>query len=156
MSALTGNPLNGQQIFTPMQHLKVGPCKVKIARDNFEIIGHENHPYMLLVKESIFISQQKPLLNKNKTSVPLYLFTWMPWILEWFLVIVDSVYVMSNDLYNQFALDDWCEQSKRTKNNGESFKQVSFLLELCCHYNSPTLLTASFIHHIQDVMSNDL
>ena len=74
VSALTGNPLNGQQIFTPMQHLKVGPCRVKIARDNFEIIGHEDHPYMLLVKESIFISQQKPLLNKHKTSVPLYLF----------------------------------------------------------------------------------
>ena len=74
VSALTGKPLNGMQVFAPMQHLKSGPCMVKISRDDFSIIGREEHPYMLQLKESIFISTLKPRLNNNVTSVPLHLF----------------------------------------------------------------------------------
>ena len=76
VSALTGNPLTGVQVFAPMQHVKSGACPVNsYSRDNFTIIGREANPYMLLVKESIFISTSKPNLNNNKTSVPIYLFS---------------------------------------------------------------------------------
>ena len=75
VSALTGKPLNGMQIYAPMQHLRTGSCMVRISRDDFEIIGREKTPYVLKLKESIFISQQKPVLNNNITSVPLHLFS---------------------------------------------------------------------------------
>ena len=76
VSALTGKPLTGMQVFTPMQHVKSGSCPVNsYSRDNFTIIGREPNPYMLLVKESICISTSKPNLSNNKTSVPIYLFS---------------------------------------------------------------------------------
>ena len=74
VSALTGKPLTGVQIFAPMQHLRSGSCMVKITRDDFTFIGREANPYVLQVKESIFISTLKPRLNNNQTSVPLHLF----------------------------------------------------------------------------------
>ena len=74
ISARTGQPLNGVQVFTPMQHVKSGACQAPVTRGSFEIIGREKDPYLLLVKESIFISKERPVLNNNKTSVPLHLF----------------------------------------------------------------------------------
>ena len=73
LSALTGEPLSGVQIYAPMQHVRK-ECRVKVARDNFNIIERKEQPYVLQIKESIFISQQKPQLNNNTTSVPLHLF----------------------------------------------------------------------------------
>ena len=90
------NPLTGVQVFAPMQHIKSGACPVNsYSRDNFTIIGREANPYMLLVKESIFISTSKPNLNNNKTSVPIYLFSpyWITRIF-WIFVIVYLKFVM--------------------------------------------------------------
>jgi hypothetical protein len=76
VSALTGKSLNGMQVFAPMQHVKSGCCPVhSYSRDNFSIIGREKNPYLLQVKESIFISTSKPQLNNNIVSVPLHLFS---------------------------------------------------------------------------------
>ena len=75
ISALTGRPLNGLQIFAPMQHVRSGTCIARPTRDDFTIIGREKNPYALQVKESIFISTSRPALNNNITSVPLHLFT---------------------------------------------------------------------------------
>ena len=77
ISALTGKPLNGLQIFTPLQHIKSGKCCASptISRDDFKILGREQHPYLLQLKESIFIYKLKPQLNNNIASVPLHLFT---------------------------------------------------------------------------------
>ena len=75
VSALTGKPLSGVEEFAPMQHIKSGSCPVNAySRDNFSIIGREQNPYLLKMKESIFISTTKPDLNNNIVSVPLYLF----------------------------------------------------------------------------------
>ena len=75
ISALTGKPLKGQLVFTPMKHVKSGCCPVgSYSRDNFCIIGREKNPYLLLVKESILISTSDCPLNNRKTSVPLHLF----------------------------------------------------------------------------------
>ena len=76
ISALTGKKLNGMQIFAPMQHAKSNSCEVtSYSRDDFTIIGREKNPYVLSMKESIFISTSKPQLNNNIVSVPLHLFS---------------------------------------------------------------------------------
>ena len=75
-SALTGKKLSGLQVYAPMQHMRSNSCPAaSMCRDEFKIIGREKNPYMLRVKESIFISTQKPQLNGNMTSVPMTLFT---------------------------------------------------------------------------------
>ena len=73
ISALTGKPLNGLQVFAPMLHTR--SCQgARISRDNFSIIGREKDPYMLQVKESILICTSRPHLNNNQVSVPIKLF----------------------------------------------------------------------------------
>jgi len=74
VSGLTGKPLNGMQIFAPMQHARAG-CHVRVSRDDFKIIGHEKDPYLLLLKESIVITTSRAQLNGNIASVPLHLFS---------------------------------------------------------------------------------
>ena len=76
ISALTGKPLSGCQIFAPLQHVKTAKCNPagpKVSRDDFEIIGHEKNKYLLQVKESILIKRDNPELNGTIASVPLYL-----------------------------------------------------------------------------------
>ena len=75
ISALTGKPLNGLQVFAPLSHVRSDCCSESIiSRDNFQIIGHEKDPYLVQVKESIIISSTRPALNNNVYSVPLNLF----------------------------------------------------------------------------------
>ena len=71
ISALTGKPLQGQQIFTPMSHARSCCPGTKISRQDFEVIGQEKDNYLLLLKEIILISTSKPSLNGKKTSVHL-------------------------------------------------------------------------------------
>ena len=73
ISALTGQRLNGLQVFSPMQHCKCCPG-ASISRDDFKIIGRDSNPYVLQVKESIFIKTKRPQLDNNMISVPLHLF----------------------------------------------------------------------------------
>ena len=77
LSALTGKPLSGVQVFAPLQHVKSAKCNPegpKVSRDDFEIIGYEKDRFLLQVKESILIKKNNPEINGNETSVPLYLF----------------------------------------------------------------------------------
>ena len=76
VSALTGKRLNGLQVFAPMQHVRSGSCGqvAGMSRDDFEIIGRDQNPYILQVKESILISTTRPDLNNNTVSVPIKLF----------------------------------------------------------------------------------
>ena len=75
VSALTGKPLSGLQIFAPMMHVRFdGDCPArKISREDFTIIGREKNNYLLQLKESILITRQRPALNANIASVPLSL-----------------------------------------------------------------------------------
>ena len=76
VSALTGKQLNGLQVFAPMQHVRSGSCEVtSMTCNDFSIIGRDENPYILQVKESILISTSKPQLNNNLVSVPIHLFT---------------------------------------------------------------------------------
>ena len=75
ISGLTGKSLNGMQVFPPLQHVRSQSCGFnRVNRGDFEIIGHENNFKLLQLKESILIKHQKPELNGNQTSVPVYLF----------------------------------------------------------------------------------
>ena len=76
ISALTGKPLCGLQVYPPLYHVKSGGCASPhgINRDEFEIIGRESNNYLLQLKESLFIYKHKPGLNANTMSVPLHLF----------------------------------------------------------------------------------
>ena len=77
ISALTGGPLCGLQVFAPLQHVKTAKCNPegpKVSRDSFEIIGKESDRYLLLIKESLFIKQFNPKLNANISCIPLHLF----------------------------------------------------------------------------------
>ena len=73
ISALTGEPLNGCQIYPPMQHTK-HTCQYQINRDDFKIIGTEKNHYLIRIKESLFIYKLKPRLNNTESSTRLYLF----------------------------------------------------------------------------------
>ena len=74
MSALTGKPPHGMQMFAPMQHARAG-CHERVKRKDFKIIGHEKDRFLLQVKESIIISTERTKLNGNLASVPLHLFS---------------------------------------------------------------------------------
>ena len=74
VSALTGKPLQGMQIYAPMQHVRNSCPGRRISREDFEIIGHEKNKYLVQLKESILIRTSRPRLNGNQTSVPLALF----------------------------------------------------------------------------------
>ena len=75
VSALTGKQTHGGQVYVPMQHVRSDSClATTVTRNDFDIIGREENPYMLQVKESILICTSKPQLNNNLTSVPIYLY----------------------------------------------------------------------------------
>ena len=64
------------QVFVPMQHMRSDSCsRDAMSREEFTIIGREKNPYLLTLKESIFICSEKPKLNGSMTSVPMSLFT---------------------------------------------------------------------------------
>ncbi len=74
VSALTGKRLNGLQVFAPMLHVRSNCQVASMSRDDFSIIGRDENPYILQVKESILISTSRPHLNNNIVSVPIKLF----------------------------------------------------------------------------------
>ena len=47
---------------------------IYLSFDNFSILGHENKNFLLEIKESFIIMTDKPSLNRNTSSTPLYLF----------------------------------------------------------------------------------
>ena len=49
-------------------------CKCDADLDNFKVIANESDTMRLKIKESLFIKRDKPSLNKNVYSTPLYLF----------------------------------------------------------------------------------
>ena len=42
--------------------------------DNFKVLATIDSDFHVNVKESLLISRDEPMLNKNETSLPLYLF----------------------------------------------------------------------------------
>ena len=53
-------------------------CNYLPSFDNFNILVHENKKFLLKIKESLLIMRDKPSLNRNISSAPLYLFDKVP------------------------------------------------------------------------------
>ena len=49
-------------------------CNHSASYDDFSILTHDNSKFLLELKESLLILRDKPSLNRNITSAPLYLF----------------------------------------------------------------------------------
>ena len=76
ISSLTGKQKSGCQVFAPMYHVQ-HKCSYEspiMEQGDYKIIGREDNPYLLRVKESIFIYKFRPDLNDNNACVPLELF----------------------------------------------------------------------------------
>ena len=72
VSRLTGKkvkPSNNSAICDHLLH-----CNFLPSFDNFSVLAHENKKYLLEIKESLLIMRDKPSLNRNINSAPLYLF----------------------------------------------------------------------------------
>ena len=72
VSSLTGKkvkPANSSAIFDRLLH-----CNFLPSFDNFCVLAHENKKYLLEIKESLLLMTDKPSLNRNINSAPLYLF----------------------------------------------------------------------------------
>ena len=72
ISALTGKPLVGLQVWSPMAHAKV--CNVTNTEKDFTILCTETNRSLLRIKESLFIFKCKPELNTMTESCKLHLF----------------------------------------------------------------------------------
>ena len=51
-------------------------CDHIVSIDDFKILATSDSDFHVKVKESLLASRDKPILNKNETSLPLYLFDW--------------------------------------------------------------------------------
>ena len=72
VSPLTGKkvkPSNNSAICHHLLH-----CNFLPSFDNFSVLVHANKKYLLEIKESLLIMRDKPSLNRNINSAPLYLF----------------------------------------------------------------------------------
>ena len=72
MSPLTGKKVklsNNNAICDHLLHRKFLP-----SFDYFSVLAHENKRCLLEIKESLLIMRDKPSLNRNINSAPLYLF----------------------------------------------------------------------------------
>ena len=71
MSSFTGKkvkPIKNSAVRDHLLH-----CNYSPSFDNFSILAHENKKVLLEIKESLLM-RDKPSLNRNISSTPLYLF----------------------------------------------------------------------------------
>ena len=73
VSALTGKTVKSHSQTSSVRHHML-LCNTVVSSENFTIIASSNSNFRLEIQESILIKFLKPELNKNVTSVPVYLF----------------------------------------------------------------------------------
>ena len=49
-------------------------CDQPVSFDDFKVLASINSEFHLKIKESLLISRDQPVLNKNEASLPLHLF----------------------------------------------------------------------------------
>ena len=72
VSPRTGKRVKGTLSTSVRDHML--DCDHRVAWEDFSIIGRESNHYLLETKESLFIKQDNPSLNRNKYSHRLFLF----------------------------------------------------------------------------------
>ena len=72
VSPLTGKKVKPSNNSAICDHLL--QCNFLASFDNFSVLVHKNKKHLLEIKESLLIMREKPSLNRNINSAPLYLF----------------------------------------------------------------------------------
>ena len=72
VSPFTGKKVKPIKNSVVLDHLL--HCNYSPSFDNFSILAHEKKRFLLEIKESLLIMRDKPWLNRNISSAPLYLF----------------------------------------------------------------------------------
>ena len=49
-------------------------CDQPVSFDKFKVLASSNSEFHSKIKESLLISRDQPILNRNEASLPLYLF----------------------------------------------------------------------------------
>ena len=52
-------------------------CNYSPTFEDFSVLCHDNKKYLLELKESLLIMRDRPSMNRNVRSAPLYLFEWV-------------------------------------------------------------------------------
>ena len=74
VSPLTGKKSKSKMSMAVKEHMLL--CHNVVFIDGFKILATSDSDFNVKVKESLLISRDEPILNKNETSLPLYLFDW--------------------------------------------------------------------------------
>ena len=74
VSPLTGKKVKPSNNSAICDHCNLLHCNFLPSFDNFSVLAYENKKYLLEIKESLLIMRDKPSLNRNINSAPLYLF----------------------------------------------------------------------------------
>ena len=72
VSPLTGKKLKAKTTTAIKDHMLF--CGHLVSLEGFKILASSNSEFHLKIKESLLISRDKPELNRNEKSLPLYLF----------------------------------------------------------------------------------
>ena len=72
VSPLTGKKLKSKKSTTVKDHMFF--CDHIVSIDDIKILATSDSDFHVKVKESLLISRDELILNKNETSLPLYLF----------------------------------------------------------------------------------
>ena len=72
VSPLTGKKSKTKKTTAIKDHMLF--CDHVVSLEDFKILASSNSEFHLKIKESLLISRDKPELNRNEKSLPLYLF----------------------------------------------------------------------------------
>ena len=72
LSPLTGKKSKTKKTTAIKDHMLF--CDHVVSLEDFKILASSNSEFHLKIKESLLISCDKPELNRNEKSLPLYLF----------------------------------------------------------------------------------
>ena len=72
VSSLTGKNPNAKTTTAIKDHILL--CDHVVSLKDFKVLASSNSEFHLTIKKSLLIARDKPELNRNEKSLPLYLF----------------------------------------------------------------------------------
>ena len=72
ISPLTNKRFKSRKSTAVKDHMLI--CDQPVSFDDFKVLASSNSEFHLKIKESLLISRDQPVLNKNEASLPLHLF----------------------------------------------------------------------------------
>ena len=72
ISPLTNKRSKSRKSAAVKEHMLI--CDQPVSFDDFKVLASSNSEFHLEIKESLLISRDQPVLNKNEASLPLHLF----------------------------------------------------------------------------------